>query len=159
MNPFKIALVEAVSDLTHVYSRTYLPRVGLATMAAVLHENGYICDLWVKPMTEAEKASLAGYDLVGIGSLSSTIREAYALADALRKKGTRVVMGGPHVTFLPEEALNHCDYVVRGEGDETLLALVRLLEKGRNPDTLKGISYKISDKAFQHNETPDLVDF
>lgn len=159
MNPFKIALVEAVSDLTHVYSRTYLPRVGLATMAAILHKNGYICDLWIKSMTEAEKASLAGYDLVGIGSLSSTIREAYALADELRKKGTRVVMGGPHVTFLPEEALNHCDYVVRGEGDETLLALVRLLEKGRNPDTLKGISYKISDKAFQHNETPDLVDF
>lgn len=159
MNPFKIALVEAVSDLTHVYSRTYLPRVGLATMAAILHKNGYICDLWIKSMTESEKANLAGYDLVGIGSLSSTIREAYALADALRKKGTRVVMGGPHVTFLPEEALNHCDYVVRGEGDETLLALVRLLEKGKNPDALKGISYKISDTEFQHNETPDLVNF
>ncbi len=159
MSTFKIALVEAVSDLTHVYSRTYLPRVGLATMAAILHENGYICDLWVKPMTETEKAALAGYDLVGIGSLSSTIREAYALADELRKKGTRVVMGGPHVTFLPEEALHHCDYVVRGEGDETLLALVRLLEKGRNPDTLKGISYKTSDTAFQHNDMPDLVNF
>lgn len=159
MNTFKIALVEAVSDLTHVYSRTYLPRVGLATMAAILHENGYICDLWVKPMTDAEKTRLADYDLVGIGSLSSTIREAYALADELRKKGTRVVMGGPHVTFLPEEALNHCDYVVRGEGDETLPALVRLLEKGIKPDTLKGISYKSSDTAFQHNDMPDPVNF
>ena len=159
MNTFKIALVEAVSDLTHVYSRTYLPRVGLATMAAILHENGYICDLWVKPMSETEKTRLTGYDLVGIGSLSSTIREAYALADELREKGTRVVMGGPHVTFLPEEALHYCDYVVRGEGDETLLALVRLIEKGGNPDHLKGISYKISDTAFQHNDMPDLVNF
>ncbi len=159
MNTYRIALVEAVSDLTHVYSRTCLPRVGLATIAAVLHRNGYSCDLWIKPMTDAEKKNLANYDLVGIGSLSSTIREAYCLSDELKKTGTPVVMGGPHVSFLPEEALNHCDYVVRGEGDETFLSLVKILEQGAIPNGLKGISYKNKDQSFQHNEKHDVVDF
>lgn len=159
MTTYKIALVEAVSDLTHVYSRTCLPRVGLATIAAVLTKNGYSCDVWIKPMTESEKRNLANYDLVGIGSLSSTIREAYTLADELRKSGTPVVMGGPHVSFLPEEALNHCDYVVRGEGDATFLSLIQLLEKGAVPNGLNGISYKNTDNTIQHNAMNDLVNF
>lgn len=159
MKKFTIALVEAVSDLTHVYSRTCLPRVGLATIAAVLKKNGYTCDVWINPMTDSEKKNLVNYDLVGIGSLSSTIREAYALADDLSKKGKKVVMGGPHVSFLTDEALSHCDYVVRGEGDETFLSLVKLLEKGDVPNGLKGISYKNEDNTFQHNENHDFVNF
>ena len=159
MSEYKIALVEAVSDLTHVYSRTCLPRVGLATIAAVLTKNGYKCDLWINPMTETDKKSLDDYDLIGIGSLSSTIKEAYNLADILRETGKKVVMGGPHVSFMPEEALSHCDYVVRGEGDETFLSLVKILEEGAVPNGLKGISYKSSENTFQHNEIHDPVDF
>lgn len=158
MNKYRVALVEAVSDQTHVYSRTCLPRVGLATIASVLKKNAYKCDLWIKPMTDSEKIDLANYDVVGIGSLSSTIDEAYQLADYLRQKGTKVVMGGPHVSFMPEEALNHCDYVVRGEGDESFLALVKILEEGAIPNGLKGISYKNKDNSFQHNEINDFVD-
>ncbi len=159
MNKYRVALVEAVSDLTHVYSRTCLPRVGLATIASVLNKNGYKCDLWIKPMTDSEKKNLANYDLVGIGSLSNTINEAYNLSDYLRKKGTKVVMGGPHVSFMPEEALNHCDYVIKGEGDETFLSLVKILEKGAIPNGLKSISYKNKDNTFQHNEIHDVVNF
>ncbi len=159
MNIERIALVEAISDLTHVYSRTYLPRVGLATIAAVLNQNGYECDLWIKPMTESEKKNLANYDLVGIGSLSSTINEAYKLSDNLRKRGTKVVMGGPHVTFSPEEALNHCDYVVKGEGEETFLSLIKALENGAIPDGIRGISYRNKDNAIQHNEGRGVVNF
>ena len=159
MKTYKVALVEAVSDLTHVYSRTYLPRVGLATIASVLNKNGYTCDLWIKPMTDSEKKNLVHYDLVGIGSLSSTIHEAYTLSDYLRNRGTKVVMGGPHVSFLPEEALQHCDYVVRGEGDETFLSLVKILEQGEMPHDLKGISYQNTDKTFRHNDMHDVVNF
>lgn len=159
MNKFRIALVEAVSDLTHVYSRTFLPRVGLATIASVLNKNGYKCDLWINTMTDSEKKNLESYDLVGIGSLSSTINEAYNLSDCLRKKGTKVVMGGPHVSFLPEEALDHCDYVIKGEGDETFLSLVKIIEKGEEPNGIKGLSYKKRDAGFQHNEVKEHVDF
>lgn len=77
---------------------------------------------------------------MGIGSLSSTINEAYALSDDLWLKGIKVVMVGPHVSFMPEEALAHCDYVVRGKGDTTFLSLVKALEAGQSPKEIKGLS-------------------
>src|SRR5437588_8490040 len=43
--------------------------------------------------------------LVGIGSMTRMIERAYVVADSLRKAGFKVVMGGPHVTECPDEAL------------------------------------------------------
>ncbi len=56
-------------------------------------------------------------DLVGLSASTPTITAAYALADAYRAKGVKVVMGGHHVTAMPEEALAHADAVVVGEGE------------------------------------------
>lgn len=57
------------------------------------------------------------FDLVLITSLSAQIREAYQVAGHYKKLGIPVVMGGLHVSSLPEEALRHCDAVVAGEGE------------------------------------------
>src|SRR5687767_14502451 len=51
-------------------------------------------------------------DLVGISVNSKTAARAYAIADTYRKIGVKVVLGGIHVTALPEEGLEHCDAVV-----------------------------------------------
>ena len=159
MSAYKIALVEAASRSTHVYSRTTLPRVGIATMGAVLKNLGYHCDIWIKPMSEQEEKRLAKYDIVGIGSLSNTIAEAYRLADFLRQHHTTVVMGGPHVTFLPEEALNHCDFAVIGEGDATLPALISAIENGRSTESVNGIAYKQSDGKIGYTKPAEPVDY
>jgi len=57
-------------------------------------------------------------DLVGITVLSKTALRAYHIADAYRKKGIPVVLGGIHPTALPEEAKEHADSVVVGEAEE-----------------------------------------
>jgi radical SAM superfamily enzyme YgiQ (UPF0313 family) len=63
--------------------------------------------------------------LVGIGAMTRMVAKAYRVADAIRAAGIPVVMGGPHVTELPDEALGrdggprHCDAVALGEADET----------------------------------------
>ena len=67
--------------------------------------------------TIASLPSLGLLTLAAISSFSAQIEEAYALADRLRAGGTRVVLGGPHVSVLPEEAGAHADAVVIGEGD------------------------------------------
>lgn len=56
-------------------------------------------------------------DLVAISVESFTARRAYEIAADYRSRGVRVVMGGPHVTLLPDEALLHCDAVVIGDAD------------------------------------------
>lgn len=81
-----------------------------------------------KAMSEKELVKFAqdqSIDLVGIGSMTRMIARAYNFADALRAAGIRVVMGGPHVSELPGEALGHdggprhADAVALGEADET----------------------------------------
>ena len=63
--------------------------------------------------------------LVGIGAMTRMIAKAYRIADAIRAEGVPVVMGGPHVTELADEALGrdggprHADAVALGEADET----------------------------------------
>jgi len=92
-----------------------------------------------KPMNEKELVAFARHeriDLVGIGAMTRMISRAYGVADALRAAGIRVVMGGPHVTELPAEALGrdggprHADAVALGEADETWPRIVADAARG-----------------------------
>jgi radical SAM superfamily enzyme YgiQ (UPF0313 family) len=83
-------------------------------------------------------------DLIGITVNSAEVKESYLLADKIRSKTKiPIIMGGYHVTFLPEEALDHCDYVVRGEGEATLAELTDVLLYGEGKvENIQGISYR-----------------
>lgn len=70
------------------------------------------------------------FDLVAISSFSAQIDEAYALADRFRSRGTMVVLGGLHVTSMPDEAQQHCDAVVVGEGEPHWLQLLEDAQSG-----------------------------
>src|SRR5438094_779999 len=73
-----------------------------------------------KPLPVGQSSSLDlpdHYDLVAISSFTAQIFEAYEVADFYRSKNIPVVMGGLHVTMLPEEAMEHCTSVVAGEGE------------------------------------------
>lgn len=159
MSNIKVALVEAISKSTHVYSRTYLPRAGVATLGAVLKELGYSCEIFIHLMSDEEVRRLEEFDVVGIGSLSSTIEEAYQLADHLRSKNIMVVMGGPHVTFMPEEAIEHCDFAVLGEGEAALPELLKVIEDKSSPESVKGIVFKQPDGSIHYTGPSDFVDY
>jgi len=96
-----------------------LPSLGLLTLAGMTpaeHEVRYveIADL---AQSQAGDDVPDGFDLVAISSFSAQIQEAYELADLYRARGTPVVLGGLHVSSLPQEALAHGDAVVIGEGE------------------------------------------
>jgi radical SAM superfamily enzyme YgiQ (UPF0313 family) len=76
-------------------------------------------------------------DLVGITVLTKTALRAYQLADAYRKKGIPVVLGGIHPTALPEEAKGHADAVVIGEAEEIWPDLVEDARSGRLKPTYR----------------------
>ncbi|BCG57785.1 B12-binding domain-containing radical SAM protein [Paenibacillus sp. URB8-2] len=59
------------------------------------------------------------FDLVAITVNTPNAYHCYQIAEKFRAKGAKVVMGGPHVTLLPEEASRHCDSVLIGEAEET----------------------------------------
>ena len=59
------------------------------------------------------------FDLVAITVNTPNAPHCYEISDRFRAKGAKVVMGGPHVTLLPEEVFEHCDYMLEGETEET----------------------------------------
>ena len=90
-----------------------LPSLGLLTLAGLtpdIHEIDYIEMPDLPPGDEVS----GDFDLVAISSYSAQIDEAYELARRYKNKGVPVVIGGPHVTVLPDEALRFCDAVVIG---------------------------------------------
>jgi radical SAM superfamily enzyme YgiQ (UPF0313 family) len=95
------------------------------------------------PMDEAGIARYVveeNIDLVGIGAMTRMIAKAYRMADAVRAAGVPVVMGGPHVTEMADEALGrdgggrHCDAVALGEADETWPQIVADAASGELKD-------------------------
>ncbi len=65
------------------------------------------------------------YDLVGISCLTGTSTRAYEIADRFRMKGAAIVLGGVHVTLMPDEAKQHADAIVTGFAEQTWGQLLR----------------------------------
>jgi len=151
-----IHFIEAKSPGAHIYSRTPLPRLGTILLSTLLNKKGYISKAFIEDIAELDWDELKGADIIGISSITSTAPRAFHLAKRFRSMGIPVVMGGPHPTFLPEESLQYADYVVRGEGEETLIELLERLESGIPTDDIRGLSFRKGD-AFVHNPDRPLV--
>ena len=96
--------------------------------------------------------------------MSNTAYESYKLGQKIRALGIPVVFGGPHATFETREALQYGDYVLRGEGEEILLALIEALNGQRELSSVPALNYwqegVIQRNPGQHfcqniNITPD----
>ncbi len=94
-----------------------LPSLSLLTLAALTPEDVEVEYVEIPHISDLNTRRLPDFDVVAISSYSAQIGEAYTLADQLRARGTKVVLGGPHVTALPQEALDHADAVVLGEAE------------------------------------------
>jgi radical SAM superfamily enzyme YgiQ (UPF0313 family) len=70
------------------------------------------------------------YDLVGITTITPAASRAYEIADEFRKRGMTVVLGGWHPSIFPDEAKQHADAVIIGEGENSWLQLLHDFEKG-----------------------------
>lgn len=127
----RICLVSPRSNLWN--SRKHI-HMGLGYLAGALIAAGYddvtLFDAEVEDETIAEHLARETYDLVGISSPTPLIYEAWEVAALARKRGAITVLGGPHLTLMPEESMERAevDLVVRGEAEETLVEIVRALD-------------------------------
>lgn len=138
----KVVFVEARSPDTHIFSRVNIPRLGSILLGTILREKGYDVKVYVEDISPVDLEDVFTADYVGISTITSTAIRAYELADMARAKGILTIMGGPHVSFMPAEALEHCDYVIRGEGEDSIVELLKALDTGSSPESIKGLSYK-----------------
>ena len=164
----KIALVNP--NQSAAYSQ---PPLGLALIAAVLEREGYqvtVLDanaLNLQP--EAVVPLVSNADIIGLTAMTPTINTAIAIARHLKKAypDLPIVLGGAHATLLPEETLTtapEIDIIVRGEGEETIIELLRALEYKQPLSKIAGISYRkdgevVSNPARSRNIDLDSLPF
>src|SRR5580765_3075927 len=122
-------------------TRNFMPHLWMFLLQAITppgHEVVLI-DANARPMSDDEIVQFIKKEkigLVGIGAMTRMAEKAYRVADAIRLAGVPVVMGGPHVTEVPDEALGrdggprHVDAVALGEADETWPRIVTDAARG-----------------------------
>jgi radical SAM superfamily enzyme YgiQ (UPF0313 family) len=159
-------------------TRNFMPHLWMFLLQALTpaeHEVVLI-DGNAKAMTRAELVEFCRAEnigLVGIGAMTRMVARAYLVADALREAGIKVVMGGPHVTECPDEALGkdggpqHADAVALGEADSYWGKIVEDAANGELKEIYqpesddKGNDLKPSLQPYPHIpwETLDLEQF
>jgi radical SAM superfamily enzyme YgiQ (UPF0313 family) len=113
----------------------YSPLAGLLAVAASIPRDQYevvLTDENIETIDFDLKA-----DLVGISAMTSYVNRGYEIADRFRAQGVPVVMGGVHPSFMPQEALKHCDAVVIGEVELVIDRLLDDLAQGSMRGTYK----------------------
>jgi radical SAM superfamily enzyme YgiQ (UPF0313 family) len=127
------ALTEAKSPYWRPIKYSLFPPLGLATLAAYLSEDDEveIQDEHVEDLNIEDSP-----DLVGIEVYITNAYRAYKIADQYRARGIYVILGGLHITSLPEEAQAHADSIFLGPAEETF------------PQFLKDFRAKKSQKRY-----------
>src|SRR4030043_2260377 len=125
-----------------------LPSLGLLTLAGMTPQ-----DIKVEVLEVADVKAVndlpGSFGLVAISTYSAQIFEAYELAERYRAQGVTTVIGGPHVTILPDEAAIYCDSVVKGGGEPVWRELLDDFKHNR----LKKV-YSSFDKDFNLKDSP-----
>jgi len=158
--PLRILLYNPDNGVT----RNFMPHLWMFLLQALTpagHEV-LLIDGNAQPMDEVQIAQYVreqNIGLVGIGAMTRMIAKAYRIADAIRATGVPVVMGGPHVTEMADEALGrdggsrHADAVALGEADETWPLMVNDAARGQ----LKEIYTPVD--AFGQEKKPSLKEY
>jgi radical SAM superfamily enzyme YgiQ (UPF0313 family) len=145
-------------------TRNFMPHLWMFLLQALTppgHEV-LLVDGNAQPMDEAGIAQFVrdnNIGLVGIGAMTRMIAKAYRMADAVRATGVPVVMGGPHVTEMADEALGrdggprHADAVALGEADATWPRIVEDAARGQLKDVYAPVD------AFGQESKPSLKEY
>lgn len=153
-----IVLIEPKAPGYHVFSGIILPRLGLPLLGSILKSLGHKVKIFCEEIKAINWNDIKAADVVGISTITSTAPRAYEIADKIKTLGKSVVMGGPHVTFQPEEALKHSDFVVRGEGEESFPEVLEVIEGTKSPEKIKGISFKVKGRVVNTENRPLVCD-
>lgn len=99
----------------------------LGFIASFLEKNGIEVRIIDELAGQNVKEELIKFqpDIAGITATTALAPDAYRIAKLCRSLGIRTVMGGVHASIMPEEALQHADMVIKGEGERALLRIIR----------------------------------
>ncbi len=164
----KVLLVSPKSTVWS--SRTHI-HMGLGYLAGSLIDAGYdrvtLFDAAVEDESLSAHLARERYDIVGISSPTPLIYEAWEAAAQAKEQGAITILGGPHLTLMPEESMQRpeVDLVVRGEAEDTLVEILQEIEQHGGPNAqleacdlqpIHGLSWKDASGRIVHNPERSL---
>lgn len=134
-------------------SEPTFPSLGLASIGAVLEEEGYevqVIHPYIEKLTFSQlcqKIEQAKPDLLGISAFTEEMLDAGELSAEIKMRLPRTViaLGGPHASALPERTLREFsgfDVIVIGEGEQTCLRLIETIRCGKSWHEINGIAFR-----------------
>ncbi|MDR1993951.1 MAG: B12-binding domain-containing radical SAM protein [Nitrososphaerota archaeon] len=148
----------------------FLP-LGIGYLAAALEKEGYPVDVVdcqtqkYTPQALEEKFRTLNPDIIGVTSATVTYLQALQVLKSAKTAVPKALtlMGGPHVSVLDQQALTESpelDIVVRGEGEQTILELAKLVSSKHlhGLSAISGITYKSSNQTFSTPDRPFIQD-
>ena len=142
---------------THKVPGLVTSHAGLTILSQILTKRGLDVRVYDEQITPFHEGMLDGVDLLGVSIQTSWAPQGYRIARAARKLRIPVVFGGVHATLNAAEAIGHGDYVVRGEGEDTLPELIDAIDAGSGFDRVLGLSWWDGGQA-RHNPARPLLD-
>ena len=106
-------------------SLSYMPLTMPYLAALTPKEYGAACKAIDEGVQKCDYEKLGFYDIVAITSVTSSVKRGYELALYFKGKGSHVVMGGHHVTLMPDEAAEYADTVMTGPADRIWREFIR----------------------------------
>jgi radical SAM superfamily enzyme YgiQ (UPF0313 family) len=140
-----------------------IPPLGIAYVAGTLRSAGYevkIADSQALNLTTRDlrdRIKAESPNIVGITATTPSIHGALEAARIAKECGTKVVLGGPHLNVFPEETLsyNFIDYGINGEGEYSMLKLVKALERGDSFENIPGLIFRKNEKIISN--APEII--
>jgi radical SAM superfamily enzyme YgiQ (UPF0313 family) len=156
----KITCIQLGGEFPDFCHRLVMPDYGMPLIGTILSERGYDVRVYMEHIKPPEWDRIAGSDLVCFSSFMAGADKTYLLADEIRSRvGIPTIMGGTHASYFPESCLQHCSYVVFGEGDETIVQLIETLAHGGEVEQVAGIAYRVRDQVRRTAPRPGPAKF
>lgn len=140
------------------YIRT--PSVGLNTLATIVKKKIPDTYMYSESISRFDMKDIKDADIVFIGIFTYAAVRGYKIASYLRKHtNATVVLGGLHASMNYKEAVRYADYVMLGEGDETILPLIKMIKSGKRPK-IKGYAWMENGTIYNTGkaEPPQNID-
>ena len=128
--PFKDSVLNFVTYNKHIKN----PSTGLNILATIAKRQVGDTLMYSESISAIDLEDVASADVVFFSINTFNATRGYQLADALRTRTRAIlVFGGMHASLNWPEAIAHCDYVLTGDGDESIVDLLRALDRGEEP--------------------------
>ncbi|MBN1523650.1 MAG: radical SAM protein [Spirochaetales bacterium] len=153
----KVVFIEPKAQNLHIYTRYELPRLGNVLLATLARNAGYEVEVLFIDEEEVYASEIM-CDLVALTTITTTANQTYRIGDYFRSREIPVVIGGPHVSFLVQEAMEHADFCIVGEGEIPFMSLLESLKMGTPLQQIPNLVFRNSGNIICNETRPPECD-